>query len=57
MRDVYKNINEYNPYKENKILIVFDDMIEDMIHNKKLNSIVTELFIKYFSCFYYPIIF
>ena len=44
--DVYKNIDEYNPYKENKILIVFDDMIADMIHNKKLNSIVTELFIR-----------
>ena len=46
MRDVYKNINYYNPYKENKILIVFDDMIADMINNKKLNSIVTELFIR-----------
>ena len=41
----YKNIDEYNPYKENKILIVFDDMTADMIHNKKLNSIVPELFI------------
>ena len=41
MRDVYKNINYYNPDKENKILIVFDDMIADMINNKKLNSIVT----------------
>ena len=46
MHDVYKNIDEYNPDKENKILIVFDDMIADMIHNKKLNSIVTELFIR-----------
>ena len=46
MRDVYKNINYYNPDKENKILIVFDDMIADMINNKKLNSIVTELFIR-----------
>ena len=45
MHDVYKNINEYNPDKENKILIIFDDMIADMIHNKKLNSIVTEFFI------------
>ena len=44
--DVYKNINCYNHDKENKILIVFDDMIADMIHNKKLNSIVTELFIR-----------
>ena len=46
MRDVYKNIDEYNPDKENKILIVFDDMIADMINNKKLNSIITELFIR-----------
>ena len=46
MHDVYKNIDDYNPDKENKILIVFDDMIADMIHNKKFNSIVTELFIR-----------
>ena len=46
MHDVYKNIDEYNPDKENKILIVFDDMIADMIHNKKRNSIVTKLFIR-----------
>ena len=46
MHDVYKNINEYNVDKYCKILIVFDDMIADMIHNKKLNSIVTELFIR-----------
>ena len=46
IHDVYKNIDEYNPYKENKILIVFDDMIAHMIHNKKLNSIVTKLFIR-----------
>ena len=46
MHDVYKKIDEYNLYKENKILTVFDDMIADMIHNKKLNSILTELFIR-----------
>ena len=46
MQDVYKNIEEYNPGKERKILIVFDDMIADMINNKKLNSVVTELFIR-----------
>ena len=46
MQDVYKNINEYNLGKKRKILIVFDDMIADMINNKKLNSIVTELFIR-----------
>ena len=46
MHDVYKDIDEYNPDKENKVLIVFDNMIADMIHNKKLNSVVTELFIR-----------
>ena len=46
MRNVYKNIDEYNPDKENKILTVFDYMIADIIHNKKLNSIVTALFIR-----------
>ena len=48
MQDVDdKNIDEYNADKENKILIVFDDMIADMmINNKKLNSMVTELFIR-----------
>ena len=46
MHDVYKNIDDYNLDKENKILIVFDDKIADMIHNKKLNSIVTKLFIR-----------
>ena len=35
MRNVYKNIDDYNPDKENKILIVFDDMIADIIHSKK----------------------
>ena len=46
MRNIYKNVDYSNPDKENKTLIVFDDMIADMIHNKKLNSIVTELFIR-----------
>ena len=54
MQDVYKNIDEYNADKERrqsqsegrKILIVFDAMIANVINNKKLNSIVTELFIR-----------
>ena len=46
MQDVYKNIEDYNSGKERKILIVFDDMIADMINNKKLNPVVTELFIR-----------
>ena len=46
MHDVYKNIDDYNLDKENEILIVFNDMIADMVHNKKLNLIVTELFLR-----------
>ena len=46
MQDVYKNINEYNMDKERKMLIVFDDMVADMINNQKTNSIVTELNIR-----------
>ena len=46
MYDVYKNIDNYNVNKGNKILIVCDDMIAAMINNKKLNSIVTELLIR-----------
>ena len=46
MHNVYENIDECNTDKERKILIVFDYMIADMINNKKLNSIVTELFIR-----------
>ena len=46
MLDIYKNIDEYNLDRENKILIVFDDMMADMIRNKKLNSIVIKLFIR-----------
>ena len=46
IQDVYKNIENYNPGKNRKALIVFDDMIADMINNKKLNPIVTELYIR-----------
>ena len=46
MQDIHKNIEDYNPIKKRKLLIVFDDMIADMINNNKLNPIVTELFIR-----------
>ena len=46
MQDVYKNTEDYNPIKKRKVLIIFDDMIADMINNNKLNPIVTELFIR-----------
>ena len=38
MNDAYKNVEEYNPNKESKILIVFDDLIADVRNNKKLNK-------------------
>ena len=44
IQDVYKTIGEDNIDKKRKILIVFDDMIADMINNKKVNSVVTDLF-------------
>ena len=44
MLDFYKKIEDYNPHKRRKVLIVFDDMIADMIDNKKLNPVVRELF-------------
>ena len=46
MRDVYKSIEDYNPIKKRKVLIIFDDMIADMINNNKVNPIVTKLFIR-----------
>ena len=46
MNDIYKKISEYNPNKKQKILIVFDNMIADILSNKKINPIVAELFIK-----------
>ena len=44
--DIYKNIKDYNPNKTRQILIAFDDMIANMLNNKKLNPIVTDLFIR-----------
>ena len=46
MDDVYENIDEYNPNKKRKILIVFDDMIADIMSNKKFKAIIKELFIR-----------
>ena len=46
MQDVYKNIEDYDPRKKHKVLVVSDDMIADMIIGKKLLSVVTELFIR-----------
>ena len=46
MDDIYKNIGEYNPDKERKKLIIFDDVIVDMLSNKRLTTTATELFIR-----------
>ena len=45
MDDFHKNIEEYNPNKKRKILILFDDTIAIMLSDKKLNPIVSELLI------------
>ena len=61
MQDIYKNIEEYNLGKKCQVLIVFEDMIADMINNKKLYPAMNELFIEVenviFHCSYYTIIF
>ena len=46
MDDIYENIDEYNPNKKRKILILFDDITADILSNKKLQPIVTEVFIR-----------
>ena len=46
MNSVYKNIDNYNPNRKRKILIVFDDMISDIMTNKKFQSIIEDLFIR-----------
>ena len=45
LMDIYKNIEKYKPNKKRKILLIFDDIIVDMLSNKNFNPIVTELFI------------
>ena len=44
--DAYKNINDYNPIRKRKKLIAFDDMIADIVANKKFLAIIKELFIR-----------
>ena len=46
MDDVYQNIDDRNPSKERKNLIVFDDMITDIMSNEKFQAIIQELFIR-----------
>ena len=46
MDDVYENIDDYNPSRKRKILIVFNDIIADIMTNKKFRTIIEELFIR-----------
>ena len=46
MDGIYKNIEEYNPNKKQKILIAFDNMNTDMLSNKKLHPIENELLLE-----------
>ena len=46
MDDVYNNIHDYNPKRNRENLIVFDDMIADIMTNKECQVIITELFIR-----------
>ena len=46
MDDIYENIEKDSPDRERNVLLVFDDMIANMFSNKKLNPIVTELFVR-----------
>ena len=46
MDDVYENINDYNPSRKRKVLIIFDDMFADIMSNKKFQAIIKELVIR-----------
>ena len=59
--DVYNNIDNYNPKRRRKIFIVYDDMIQDIMTNKRFQVIIKELFrcgiLKYISCIHYTVLF
>ena len=46
MDDIYENIDDNNPSRKRKVLIVFDDMIADIMTNKKFQATIKELFIR-----------
>ena len=46
MEDVYEYIDQYNPSRKRKILIALDDIIADIMSNKKFQTIIKELFIR-----------
>ena len=57
--DVYENLEDYNPTKKKRALIVFDNMIADIESNKKASPVVTELFLRgrKFACLFTTILF
>ena len=60
MDDVYENISNYNPNRDKKVLIVFDDMTADIMGNKEFQAIIKKLFMRcrrYCTCSYYSILF
>ena len=46
MDDVYRNTDDYNPSRRRKVLIIFDDMIADIMSNKKFQAMIKDLFIR-----------
>ena len=62
MDDVYNNVDDYNPKRKRKILIVSDDIVGDIVTNKKCQPIIKELFIRCKKlnislCFYHTVLF
>ena len=58
MDDVYENIDDYNPDRKRKVLVVFDDMIADIMTNKKFQAIIYYMQkTKYFTCIYHSVLF
>ena len=57
--NVYENLEDYNPTKKKRALIVFDNMIADIESNKKVSPVVTELFLRgrKFACLFTAILF
>ena len=64
MNDVYNNTVDYNPSKKRKNFVMFDDMIADIMNNKKFQAIIKELFIRsrklniflvFFTKFYFSV--
>ena len=58
MNDVYHNIDDYNPPRKRKISLVFDDMIADIMTNKKFQRTIYQMQeLEYFTCLYHTMLF